>query len=278
LSRLNNKNLVVYKDTTNLSNILSVFKGVVNGTLLATSHIYIGYRKPIHTLYFDLQDGNTNTSIPVIEKWNGTAWEIIDRQDDTFGLSKSGFVFTDDFATEQKTTYQSKEMYWIRYSVIGDTTAISLRYINLVFSNLEDLTATDENIELYYPVDPTTNLDIKTFLNHQIGATEFILSKLNQAGKYKYNGIDISLLTQWDLNDINELRPAHKALVLAFVYRSKIDNQDGSDKVKYDIYMAEFNSQFDIFKGLLTIDSNDDGKIDTAEKQASISSSFRFNR
>lgn len=278
MSRINNSNLVVYKDTTDLSNLLSVFKGVLTSTLLNTSHIYLGYRKPIHTIYIDLQNGNTNTSILVVEKWNGTEWVVIDRQDDTFGLNKSGFIFTDDFATESKTTYQSKEMYWVRLSVMTTTTSISLRYINLVLNNHEDLFNEEPDIELYYPVDSETNVEIKTFLASLISSKEAIINKLNQAGKYKYNGVSVSLLTVWDFLNINELRNASKYYTLYKIFVARMDNKDGIDKDKSVIYLELFNQSWNEFKGLLTIDSDDDGKVNTDETAASIPKSIRMRR
>lgn len=277
MSRINNNNLKIYLNTVDVSNDLSVVSGEKALVLGAASYLYLGYKKPVHSVYVDVAVANANSTIMIVEKFNGT-WDVVDRQDDTFGLKKSGFIFTDDFDNEVKTTYQGQEMYWIRISMLSNTLSLSLRYLNLVLNSFEDLKAEESDIEVFYPVNNLTNEDIKTFIGSQIAARDEILGRLNQGGKFKYNGSEYSLLTQWDLFNVNELRRASKFYCLHKIFLNRFDEKNDAYMKKAEHYFSLFDESFNLFKGLFTSDSNDDGKLDSSEIVDSKASSYRIPR
>ena len=278
MSRIQNKSLDVYLGLNNITDTLSVFKGFKALTLSDATFLHVGYSKPIHSLYIDLNKVNINESILVIEKWDGSAWHIVDRQDESFGLKKSGHIFTNDFTEEAKQTLHGKEQFWMRISTIGTTSELEVRYLNLVFNNLEDLLSLDPAIELYYPMDGETNTEIRTFLGAFMSARETMLHWLNQSGKYKYNGTSVALLTQWDIYNVNELRMVSKYLSMYTIFISLYDNKEDVTRDKAMLYLKNAQSAFDAFRSILTLDTNDSGRLDQTELDNSRPSSVRLGR
>lgn len=238
-------------------------------TITDSDFLYIGYKKPIKQLYFELDVVNTNTSVLTIEKYNG-AWTEVDGWDETSGFSDSGFIFLDDFENEAVTTINSQEKYWIRISLDVTSSQLTFRLINLVFCNEEDLLNDEPDIKKYYPAD----LDSHIF--SILASREFIMRKINNSGKYKYKESteEISQMNQFDLFDINELREASAYYTLYKIFMNLSDSNDDNYLSKAESYLEKFQASFKVFKGsMLTLDTDDSGTLSEAEKSASIQTS-----
>lgn len=260
MNRINTNKLSIYNGSTDISNVLSVFKNDQSVTITSSQYLYIGFSKPINTFYIDISVANTGNKVLKLEKYNGS-WSEIDKQDNTFGLTKSGHIYTNDFANEEQVAINGITKYWIRLSLGATSTSLKIRFIGQVFSDLESLIAEEMDIELYYPVDNETNTIIPTFLNEQISATKWLLNKLASEGKYKYNAIPISNLTEWDFLDIREVAYMCIAYTLHKIYLNRFDNKEDAIKAKADYYLQVANNGYDKFLGLLTIDTDNSGTV-----------------
>lgn len=265
--QIKDKILTIYKnESDNLTKGLYKVDGLETLLLTTNDFLYIGYKKPISQLFIELETANTNNSILTIEKYNG-AWTEVDGWDETEGFKQSGFILLDSFDNETKTTIASEEMYWIRISLDVNSSSMSVRLINLIFSNLEDLLNDEPDIKKYYPAD----LDSHIF--SFVAAREYILRKINNAGKYKYKEStkEISQINQFDLFDINELREASNYYSLYKIFMNISDASDDIYSTKAQAYFNKFKASYKVFEGsMLSIDLDDSGSESEAEKSASI--------
>lgn len=268
MSRIKNTNLTIYNDSTDLTYKLSSFKNTSAITISDSKYLYIGFRKPIHTIYIDYTSKTALNGSVVLEKYNGSTWVGVDFQDDTEAFEKSGAILTDELDTEAKTTINSQELYWWRVSTDNATdSVITLRYINLVFNDFNDLYAQEPEIERYYPLDPSDDSEIQSFTLAMIAARNEILKRINQAGNKKYNGTIVKRINQWDILDINELRLASTYYSLYKIFSNIVDNQDNNYAEIARNYYSKFEKAFNLFANdLLTLDEDDDGKVDDTER------------
>ncbi len=265
--KFKDKILTIYHNSNDLSKSLYRVEGKESVTILDSDYIYIGYKKPLRQLYFELDTANTNTSIFTIEKYNGSSWEEVDGWDETSGLSESGFMFLDEYSSEAVTTIESIEQYWIRLSLDVSSSAMELRFLNLIFSNEDDLLNDEPDIKKYYPAD----LDSHVF--SMVASREYILRKINNSGKFKYKESteEISQINQFDIFDINELREASNYYTLYKIFSNLNDSNDDNYKGKAEGYFEKFKASYKVFQGsMLSLDTDDSGTESDAEKTVSI--------
>ena len=134
MSRIKNTNLTLHNDSNNYTFELSNFKDTQALTLSDSNFLYIGFRKPIHTIYIDHQETSSQTGNLKLEKYVSGSWATQEFQDDTNNLNKSGFIYTDENENEGKTTINNEELFWWRISFDSETASnITLRYIVLCY-------------------------------------------------------------------------------------------------------------------------------------------------
>ena len=281
MSRIKNTNLTIFNDSNEYTFELSNFKDTQEITVSDSKFLYIGFRKPIHTILIDWVEKTSQTGNLVLEKWISGAWASQEAQDDTNNLNKSGFIFTDENENEEKTTVESNELYWWRISTDSATDSVlTLRYVNILFNDFEDLLAQEPMVEQYYPEDPNNDYaKIKSFTLSMIAARNEILKRINQSGNKKYNGTNVRRIDQWDIFDINELRLASTYYSLHKILMNIVDNNNNNFKELADNYYGKFENAFDLFSNdLLTLDLDDDGEIDDSERVESTLTSVRITR
>ncbi len=143
---------------------------------------------------------------------------------------------------------------------------MDIRYINLVFNSLDDLLAEEPDVERFYPLNPSNDVEIPTHLLSQIAARDEIIKKINQSGRLKYNGTDCLLINQFDILDVEELKDAAKYYCLYKIYFNLNDQSEDIYKEKANDYLGKYQQAFKIFhNGKLTIDSDNDGVGDNAD-------------
>ncbi len=230
-------------------------------------YLYIGYRKPINSIYVEMSTANTTANSFTFEYYNGTAWAAITPfSDETKGFTRSGFLvwernLTDDTAT----TVDSQEAFWYRLRPSVDhSVGTIIQGLNIVFSDDNDLQTEVANISAYLASGTTSHI-----LSH-VAARDKINQDLRNSGKVKLNTStgrfkDINV---FDVLNIEQLRELSKWKTLATIFDDVSDRPDD----KYDQRSRKYNNRYKSgFNKLqfLGLDDDDDGVADRTEELAS---------
>jgi hypothetical protein len=239
-----------------------------------TSYLYIGYRKPINSLFVSIGTVNTNANSFTAQYYNGSTWTALSVSDDTKGFTRSGFMTWDRNQTNQAaTSINSTSLFWIRLRPSVTHSATILNGINFLFADDNDLTfevpeITDSN----HLAGKTSHV-----LTH-VAVRNQILQSLNNKNLKKHNlttGLQEDL-NAWDLLDYNQLKQAAVFLALSKIYFNFSDQVGDKYSVKSESYYNQFKSAFEVSR--LALDTNNDGIKDTAEVQASGFNVIRMTR
>lgn len=244
-------------------------------TLLSTSYLYIGFYKPISSLFVELVAANENPSSLAVEYYNGSTWESVSNcTDDTKGLTRSGFVSWDKNQVNQsESQVNGKSKFWIRFSPSVDLSAAQVQAISFVFTD-------DTDLKVEVPeITNENHLAGKTshILTH-VAVRNEILQSLNNKDYRKVNpttGLSEDL-TCWDILDVHQLKQACVFLALSKIYFNFSDAVDDKYYQKYKDYYSKFKSSFELSR--LALDENDDGIKDDFETQKSNFSIVRITR
>ena len=224
-------------------------------TLLSSEVIYIGYYKPINSLYLDFASVVNSSSI-VSLKYDTVSGlsDVSELIDHTKGLGESGEIsWSVPDSTQVKSTLFGKELYWYRLSVDVDTVARVLRGINVLFSNDKDLSEEYPGIENNLPSGQTS------FINFHVAVRKDIVQSLRK--KYSANN---KMLNQFDLLNNEEVRDASKYLTLAKIFYWLSDAPADKWAEKFKFYYAKGEECLNNIT--LTIDTNDDGIAQVSEQ------------
>jgi hypothetical protein len=263
--KINQDKLTIIYETENISENLYKVKGEESITLDASTYLYIGFRKPLTQLFFEIKTANTNDVELVVEKYT-TDWTAVDHADETNGLKESDFLFLSDIDSENKTTVEGEELYWIRISADSATSATELRMINLLLNSEEDLVDEEPDIAQFYPDT------IDSHVYSLVSAKKYILRKINNGGMHKYNSTDLRYyqMNVFDVFDINELREASTYYALYKIYHN-ISEADDNYKQKATDYLEKFQSSFALFSDAkLSMDKEDDGEESREDNKESV--------
>lgn len=237
-------------------------------------YIYVGFYKPINSIYVDMTTPNTASGTASFDYWNGTGFTTLDGlYDETDSFRRNGFVtWRRNQSLEVKTTVNSIEAFWYRIKLSATTSEISFRAINILFSD-------DQALKLKFnKILETEFLDGAT--SHNIvhaGVRDDIVEVFRRRGYSKPDRKNIDKandlsnneanVTAWDLLDIYEVREAATYLALSRIFFDFSDTPD-------DIWMKKSLKYEDMYKSsmnmaTLSMDEDDDGKIDKPENMAS---------
>lgn len=240
-----------------------------------TSYLYVGFYKPINSCFVSLSTANTNANSFTAEYYNGSSWTAVsDFYDDTKGFTRSGFMTWDRNQTNQaSTTINSTSLFWIRLRPSVTHSATTLNGINFLFADDQDLTYEVPEIT------DTNHLAGKTshILTHVAARNEILQSlnnkdykKLNPTTSYRED------LTAWDILEGSQLKQAAVYLALSKIYFNFSDATDDKYHQKSKHFYAKFKEAFQLSQ--LSLDANDDGLLDVAEKASSTFSILRVKR
>lgn len=266
--KINEKLTVLHDDNSSFLDHSDVMASYDRGTasitfVSAEDSIYIGFYKPINTFYVEFATANTNDVTLAVKFYNGSAFTAVaGLHDDSDGFQRSGFVRWDrDQTSEAETTVNSSEKYWYKLDLSGDSSAMSLKGLNIVFSDDQDLKRVFFEQDKFLPSGESTHI-----LAHAAARDE-IIQQLNIMGKEKYISSTAIFkdITAFDLLDISEVKLASTYLVLANIFMSVSDDVD-------DIYMAKSEKYYDRYSNTiknmrLKVDADDDGLDDKADRQ-----------
>lgn len=229
--------------------------------------IYLGFYKPVNSFYASLNTPNTNDVALTVSYFNGSFSAPDGFVDDTDGFQRSGFVRwdrnqknSDDDFDEVKTTINGSEKYWYKLDFSGDTSAMVINAINILFCEDEDLEREYFEINKFLPSGQTSHL-----LTH-VACRDEIIQTLNLQGKTKLNNESgwEEGVSAFDLLDISQVKLAATYLALAKIMLSVSDQVDDLYLQKSQIYRSKYN---DVINSItLEIDRDDDGLYDRVER------------
>jgi hypothetical protein len=228
----------------------------------ADDFLYIGYYKPISTIYISMETASTTDTNMTVSYYNGSSFVAVsDFYDETKALQRDGFVQWDrNQSNEDLTTVNSLEKYWYRVAFGADTSAVIFKGINIVFSDDQDIKKEFFEYEEFLPTGETTFL-----LNH-VSARDEIIQHIRNSGRYKQNqssgrNKDINA---FDVHKINQLNKASTYLVLSNIFANVLSDPDGLYREKQSYYRNKYTSAMDLF--YLDLDTDDDGISDRHEE------------
>lgn len=270
-----NTKLSVFHNSTDYSNDSFDFtRDNFNLTLLSNGFLYIGYYKPINTLYVSLETPQIVANSLTVELWNGSAWVAVDNKfDDSKGFTRSGFINWDKSNSQVEHTVNSVSKYWIRISPSADQGQCVVKGINIIFADDQDL------ITEVPEITDTNHLAGKTshILTH-VAVRNQIIQDLNNKDYKKIDPITgrSEDLTCWDILDANQIKQAAMFLALAKIYFNFSDNPEDKYYQKYQDYMARYKDAYNLSR--LFLDEDDDGTLDENEQRAEGFSTVRIKR
>ena len=228
-------------------------------TVMAGDFIYVGFHKPFRFLYAYFADGleNANVSNISAEVYQG-GWtdSNLSLHDGSVGFSRDGFLQWDiDNEYWDETTVDGTKAYWIRFSVDSDTTAMTIKALNLLFSEERDLFAEFKPLETksqfrlgdddFLPILERTRDDIiQAFRNKGY-------LKVDDEGRWRR-------LTPWDLLDIHEVKNGATYKALAKIFLNASEAKEDIWWEKSMIYKNKAKSALNL--AYATIDKNDTGE------------------
>lgn len=239
-------------------------------TLETDDYLYIGFHKPINSVYVHSITPNTGSGSITGEYWNGTSFTSLSEfYDSTLNLNRDGFItWRRNQRNETETIIDSTPAFWYRFSTSNTTSAIVFRAINILFCD-------DQSLKLKFnKILESEFLDGNTTHNLvHAGVRDDIVETLRRRGYVKLDNkssdgktllsIAYANITPWDLLDIYEIREAACYLALSRIFFDFSDNPD-------DIWMKKSIAYENLYKqninvARLSVDENDDGKVSPSE-------------
>jgi len=233
----------------------------------ADDYLYFGRYKSFSMVYVELSVANINTNVLDVEYYNGSAWVNVSKLvDDTKGFTRSASISWDLPTDHATVAVNSIDAYWIRLKPSADfsiTTAV--QGINIVFGDDKDLEGIYPGILNYKASTETTYI-----LRHESSRND-IVQKIRNNGHRKIQADgSYADYDAWDLLDHEQVNRWSTYLTMHNIFSSLQSKEDGLYKQKADEYMVKASdAETSIY---LTLDANDNGKKENAEKVADISS------
>lgn len=271
-----NKLVVMYDDNSVFSDLSLDASDYIrdNFTLQLSAtedYLYLGYDRNFGACYIESPTPNTNASTLGLEYWDGTAWQTLDAQDETKGLTRSGFIQWDK-SLLTSTTIDSKTAFFIRIRPSADQSATVIRGINIVYSD-------DSRMKReFFEIDNSNLLPVgeTSHITTHAAARDMIIQQLRNMNYIKEDDSGTkSSLTPWDLHDIFEIKEAATFLALSKVFFNLSDSVDDNWWQKYREYQDKFEESFRLAR--ISLDLDNDGVEDTDEKLRK-SQSWRWSR
>lgn len=221
--------------------------------------LYVGYYKPITSLYLEIEQADTSTHVAFFEYYNGTSFTSLAYNDWTNNFNRPGFMRWTNPSDIAKTTINSTELFWYKLYLTGHDVNVTVKGINQVFCDDIDLKEVEPNID-----DFLNGLD--SFIGFHQAARNEIIQTLNNSGNVKLGQTSNQRerINIFDLLDPSELKVAAKYLTLAKIFDSISDRPDDNYFAKSVRYYSLYQDAYNVY--LKSIDLDDDGQADSFEK------------
>jgi hypothetical protein len=243
----------------------SVASSALTFELTTAQYLYLGFRQPFTTRYFDMATSNTNACTLTAEFWTGSAWKAVeDLIDETAGFTKSGFISWLNMglwqystqspvvaANSENSTQIDIEYYWMRIKVSANlSTGTTLQSITNIFCH-------DLLFGTYYPDILADSRYLPAgrdnFMEQYVAAKDHVVRRMRQMAKITDEG---------DLLDINDVAVA-ACHATAYIILNPIARDDESRAVASAAYKA---CEAELERGTQAVDTNKDGKIESEER------------
>jgi hypothetical protein len=246
------ESLTIYKQISSVftdisENLADYLNDTETVTLAIGDYIYVGYYKAINSMYVELETPNLNQSKLNVEIYDGTSWITPDYRDETKGLQRNGFI-TFDKNSSELTIVEGKELAWVRLSVDVDTSSVTIKGINIVFTDKSTIK------QEFFEIDKVvSDVDLVAKL---VASRNEIMERLSQRGYLKQD----KDITAFDLHDVYQIKQASTYLTLAKIFLVSSDSTEDHWWSKYEIYHKKYERSINLYK--IDIDENDNGKND----------------
>ncbi len=235
----------------------------------AEDYLYIGFYKPIGAVYCEIATVNTNANTFAMQYYDGTTWSSLEgTRDLTKGFTRSGWIAWTRPTDWTETAVNSSTMYWVRLRPSVTHSATTVAGINLILADDYDLQTEFPNVidTGFIPTGEVSHIRTHTAVRNQL------IQDLRNRGYLKLDAAgDWQSITPWDLLDIEEVKQAATYLALSKIFFNYSDDETDHWRSKSKYFEAKYKSNLELIK--LTVDSDDDGAVDDAERQT-----FRVSR
>lgn len=240
----------------------------------ADDKIFFGRVKPFSAIYVEMGVVNTNASIMSVKYYDSDAADFIDVTnlvDETKGFTRSGFVQFKNPASDisgtiwDTTTVNAVVQYWIEITFSANLSATtSIKGINIVYSDDKDMNRVYDGVTNYLRTGTTSGI-----LYHEQARKE-IVQALRKDGHFKMrlgalnNDGMPAQIDEWDFHAIEEINLWSTYLAMSYLFENQsnqVDDNWARLSGKYYLKAQEMKAVY-----YLTLDTNDDGVIDSNER------------
>lgn len=233
LTVLHTEDGVVFEDFS-----MSAFN-FIKGTFEVEHTMYVGFTKPLNTLFFAIKNGSPEGSAFDAQYWNG-AWTNLELHDESEALATSGFVRWQTPSDHTASHINGKSMFWVKFSLLVDS-PVEIRGIGALLCSEEDLRCVDFSLD-----DTQENI-----LKAMVSARNLLCKEMQ--------------VSAWDLLNFPDVTDATTFLSLANIYANQSDRQDDHYMALSKNYLASYYSLKS--KLGIQVDKNGDGIADEQEKR-----------
>ena len=236
-------------------------------TLLSTDYLYVGFEKPISSLFFYLTTVSTGTRALKVEMFNNGTWNTQKSIDDTSGLTRSGFVTWEIPNQPIVCNVNSTSMFWVRFSVTVSTSATVFRAISSLFSD-------DRELKKEFPSILNTNFLIGGSTDHYMiheTCRNDIVQYFRKKGLRRL-GQDCFMkkFMAFDIMDIDEVRTAATYLALSKIFSNVANSANAEDNWSAKSKMYKKMTDEALNTAYLTWDALSDGAKNSQSQIANI--------
>ena len=241
-------------------------------TIDTTDKFWIGFEKPITTIYPYMDTVSSVVNAMTVKYFNGTEYvDTTGLYDGTKGLTRNGFISWDvnQNSTEPNkfsgspnqvmSTVNGLEQFWYEITMSMTTSQIVMQGLNLIFADTEDLKLEFPEIATVIDTSILKGNEIMIYESTRIDLVRTVRSRPNL--KYTYDStrdLKIEPLNQWDILNIEEMNAAARNLSISKIYRA-VSNNPSDDWSQRAAYYKERSDEF-LEGALLTIDFLGDGQ------------------
>lgn len=256
---------VLHDDNSSFVDLTNSMADFTRGTSTVTvvsaeDSIYVGFYKPINSFFVEFSTANTNDVAMTVSFYNGSSFtDVSGVFDDTDGFQRSGFVYWDRNQTDEaKNTINSIEQYWYKLDFSGDTSAMVIRGLNIVFSDDQDLKRECFEVAQYLPENENS------FILSHVAARDEIVQRIRARREFvKDSSNRLNDVNAFDLLELDQLKLASTYLALGRIFFAISEKDD-------DIYFSKSQSYYSMGHNIIetaniSIDRDDDGTKDKVE-------------
>jgi hypothetical protein len=255
---------------TDVSDSLSDF-AVDNATitLLNTDSLWVGFEKPISSLFFYLTTPSTSARKVTVSMFNANinAWDVVQSSDDTAGFTRSGFlswILPDQISLASVNTVSQ---YWVKINVDTSTTAMVVRAVSALFSD-------DRELKKEFPSILNSNFLLGGTTDHYLiheTCRNDIVQYFRKKGLRRLGADAIrKKFMAFDIMDIDEVRTAATYLALSKIFSNVANSANEEDNWLAKSRKYKKMSDEALNTAYLTWDHSSDGAKNEQDQIANI--------